>query len=252
MTRLLAVVAHPDDESFGCGSVLAHAAGLGWETAVLCATRGESGESRVPTPDLAALREAELREAAAILGVGEVRLLDHADSGMDGDPAPRTLAAADPALVADQVRAVIDELVPDVVVTLDGSDGHRDHAAIRDATLAAVGAATEPPVATYLWCLAQSSMQRWADHMRSVGSGAAYTAMAELGTPDQDITTVIDVSQHLERRWQAIRAHTSQASPYDELPPELQHEFLAVERLRLVRGQDVLAAPAPVAPVPGP
>jgi LmbE family N-acetylglucosaminyl deacetylase len=239
--RLLAVVAHPDDESFGCGSVLAHVAGLGWETAVLCATRGESGESRVPAPDLAALREAELREAATILGVREVRLLDHADSGMDGEPAPGTLAAASPELVADQVRAVIDELAPEVVVTLDASDGHRDHAAIRDAALAAVDGAARPPAATYLWCLARSSMQRWADHMRSIGSGAAYTAMDELGTPDQDITTVIDVSAHLDRRWQAIRAHTSQASPYDELPPELQREFLATERLRLVRGHDVLA-----------
>jgi LmbE family N-acetylglucosaminyl deacetylase len=239
--RLLVVVAHPDDESFGCGSVLAHAAALGWHTAVLCATRGESGVSRVETADLAALREAELRAAAEILGVAEVRLLDHADSGMDGDPAPGALVATDPARLADQVRAVIDELTPDVVVTLDASDGHRDHAAIRDATLAAVDAVGHRPVATYLWCLARSSMARWADHMRLTGGGAAYLAIAELGTPDEDITTVIDVSEHLERRWQAMRAHTSQASPYDDLPAELQREFLAVERLRLVGGQDVLA-----------
>lgn len=239
MALLLVVVAHPDDESFGCGSVLAHAAAAGYDTAVLCATRGEAGESRVRTGDLAALRETELRDAARILGVGVVRLLGHADSGMTGEPGPGALAAADPSSVAAEVRAVIDELRPDVVVTLDASDGHRDHAAIRDATIAAVDSAQHRPAATYLWCLARSSMTRWADHVRGSG-GDAYLSLGELGTPDEDITTRLDVAPHLPKRWDAIRAHASQASPYDELPADLQHEFLAVDRLRLVRGDDLL------------
>ena len=237
---LLVVVAHPDDESFGCGSILSHAAAAGYDTAVLCATRGESGESRVVTDDLAALREAELREAARILGVGAGRLLDYGDSGMTGQPATGTLAAAAPSQVAAEVGAVIDELRPLVVVTLDASDGHRDHAVIRDATLAAVDAAERPPAATYLWCLARSSMARWADYMRDVGESGAHLSLGELGTPDDDITTVIDVAPHLPLRWEAIRAHASQASPYDNLPAELQAEFLGVDRLRLVRGDDVL------------
>jgi N-acetyl-1-D-myo-inositol-2-amino-2-deoxy-alpha-D-glucopyranoside deacetylase len=240
--NLLVVVAHPDDESFGCGSVLAHASRAGHDTAVLCATRGEAGESRIRTDDLAALREAELRAAGAILGVGAIVLLDHADSGMDGDPAPRTLAAADQVTVAGEVREVIETFLPDVVVTLDGGDGHRDHAMMRDATLAAVDTATHRPAATYLWCLARSSMTRWAEHMRAIGGGAAYVDVAELGTPDDEITTVIDVSAVLPVRWDAIRAHASQASPYAELPTELQREFLATDRLRLVRGDDVLAS----------
>ena len=45
----------------------------------------------------------------------------------------------------------------------------------------------------------------------------------------------------LPTRWEAIRAHRSQASPYDELPEELQHEFLATDRLVLARGDDLLA-----------
>lgn len=237
--RLLVVVAHPDDESFGCGSVLAHAAASGYGTAVLCATRGEAGESRVPSADLAALREQELRAAARILGVGEVRLLAHADSGMHGEPAPGTLAA-DPAMLESEIRSVVEELRPEIVVTLDGSDGHRDHAIVRDATLAAVDRAGHRPAATYLWCLARSSMQRWAAHMRRIGGGDAYLSIQELGTPDEDLTTRLDVSAHLDLRWQAIRAHASQASPYDDLPLDLQEEFLAVDRLRLVRGEDRL------------
>ena len=238
--KLLVVVAHPDDESFGCGSVLARAAAEGHRTAVLCATRGEAGESRIAADDLAATREAELRAAARILGVTEVRLLDHRDSGMTGEPAPGTLVATDPATVVEEVRAVIDELRPDVVVTLDASDGHRDHAVMRDATLAAIDAATHPPAATYLGCLARSSMVRWADHQRAQGAGEAYVALSELGTPDEDITLTVDVGAQLATRWDAIRAHASQASPYDGLPPELQGEFLATDRLRLVRGTDAL------------
>jgi LmbE family N-acetylglucosaminyl deacetylase len=240
--RYLIVVAHPDDESFGCGSVLAHAAASGHETFVLCATRGEAGESRVATDDLAAMREAELRDAARILGVAGVRVLDHADSGMSGEAAPGTLVGADLSAVARQVGDVMDELRPDVVVTLDAADGHRDHAAIRDATLAAVDAAAHPPGATYLWCLARSSMTRWADHVRASGDGDnAYLGIAELGTPDDQITTMVDVAAVLPVRWAAIRAHASQASPYDDLPAELQHEFLATDRLRLVRGTDLLS-----------
>lgn len=238
--RLLVVVAHPDDESFGCGSVLARAAARGDETVVLCATRGEAGESRIATDDVAGLREAELLAAAGILGVGTVRLLDHADSGMDGEPQPGTLAATDPDELAAEVGAVLAELEPDVVVTLDASDGHRDHAVIRDATIRAVDAAAAPPAATYLWCLARSSMARWAAHVRGLGTGDAYLAVAELGTPDELITTRLDVGDHLATRWAAIRAHASQASPYDDLPPELQDEFLTVDRLRLVRGTDLL------------
>lgn len=240
--RLLVVVAHPDDESFGCGSVLACAATNRYDTAVVCATRGEAGESRIQTDDLAALRESELRVAAGILGVGLLRLLGHVDSGMAGDPPPGALVSVDPALLAAEVQAVIEELRPEVVVTLDASDGHRDHVAIRDATLTAVDASAHPVAATYLVCLARSSMTRWADHMRTTGGGDAYLAMAELGTPDADITLVVDVEQHLATRWAAIRAHDSQASPYDDLPEELQHDFLAKDRLRLVRGvEDLLA-----------
>jgi LmbE family N-acetylglucosaminyl deacetylase len=237
---LLAVVAHPDDESFGCGSLLAHVRAAGWDTAVLCATRGEAGESRVETDDLAALRERELRTAAGLLGVGTVVVLDHRDSGIDGQAGAGALVATPLDVLATEVVAVIDDLHPDVVVTLDASDGHRDHAHIRDATVAAVDRAGHHPTATYLWCLARSSMQRWADHMRERGAADAYVSLAELGTADTDVTTVLDVRSSLATRWAAIRAHASQPSPYDDLPEDLQLDFLGTDRLRLVRGTDVL------------
>jgi LmbE family N-acetylglucosaminyl deacetylase len=244
--RVLVVVAHPDDESFGCGSVLLHAVASGHETAVVCATRGEAGDSRIETDDLAALRESELLAAAAILGVGEVRVLGHVDSGMTGEPPPGALVSAGADRLATDIRSIVEDVRPDVVITLDGSDGHRDHVAVRDATLAAVDSSAYRVAATYLSCLARSSMSRWADLMRTTGGAEAYLTMSELGTPDADITVVVDVEEHLATRWAAIRAHGSQASPFDDLPDELQREFLATDRLRLVRGaEDELYGSAP-------
>jgi N-acetyl-1-D-myo-inositol-2-amino-2-deoxy-alpha-D-glucopyranoside deacetylase len=237
--RLLLVVAHPDDESFGCGSVLAHATASGLETIVGCATRGEAGETRPGTDlggrSLAEVREAELRAAAAVLGVGRVMLLDHADSGMDGGPPPGALVAVDPDSLAAEVRAWIDDVEPAVVVTLDGSDGHRDHVAIREATAAAVRApGRHRPARTYLACLARQNMARWAEHQRSLDRYGDYTAADALGTLEDAITTVVDVRRHLDVRWTAIRAHASQASPYDDLPPNLQDAFLATDHLRRI------------------
>lgn len=223
--RLLVVVAHPDDEAFGCGSLLAHASAHGVESTVVCATRGELGEpspgSGLSREDLPGARERELREACALLGVGRVELLDHLDSGMDGEPAPGSLAAADPTALRDQVAAVMGEIEPDVVVTLDASDGHRDHAAMRDATLAALDVVARRPAATYLFCLARSLMTE-------------FTGVDSLGTPDEHLTTVVDVGDLLDLRWRAIRAHASQVPPFDAMDDALQHGFLAVDRLRRV------------------
>lgn len=232
--RLLVVVAHPDDEAFGCGSVLADAARHGADVTVACATRGELGEpepgSGLTRADLPAARERELRDACALLGVARVELLDYLDSGVDGDPAPGSLAAADPLVLRDRVLALVDEVRPHVVVTLDASDGHRDHAAMRDATLAAIELARIRPAATYLFCLARSLMRE-------------FTGLETLGTPDEEITTLVDVADLLDLRWRAIRAHASQVPPFDAMDPELQRGFLAVDRLKRV------APPWPGGPV---
>jgi LmbE family N-acetylglucosaminyl deacetylase len=233
--RLLLVVAHPDDETFGCGSLLLAAAAAGWRTTVACATRGEAGEPS-PTTNLGArslgdVREAELRSAARLLGVAEVILLGFADSGMEGEPRDGTLAAAGADAVTESVRRVVRAVEPDAVVTLDASDGHRDHAVIRDAT---VGVALECRMSTYLQCLPRSLMDRWAAHMAEVQPGLAHLRYAELGTPDDQITLTIDTSAQYDGRMRAIAAHASQTSPFDGLPEDLSRAFLTREHLVLV------------------
>ena len=237
--RLLVVVAHPDDESFGCGSVLADASSRGAESVLCCATRGEAGECApgfdLGDRSLAHAREAELRLAAGILGVARVVVLDHHDSGFAGHPEPGSLVVAEPEALSAEVRDLIDDVRPDVVVTLDGSDGHRDHAAVRDATLAAVRTpGRHRPTRTYLQCLAQPNMARWAELQQQLDHFGDYTAAASLGTPTEQITTLVDVRVHLDRRWAAIRPHASQRSPFEGLPTDLQEAFLATDHLRRV------------------
>ena len=229
--RVQVVVAHPDDETFGCGSLLLHAAAAGARTAVCCATRGEAGDvtEGFERQELGAVRERELREAAALLGVHQVDLLDFTDSGMAGLAGPHTLAGASFERVRDAVQASVVAFRPDVVITLDASDGHRDHARIRDATLAAAGTAGVPRV--YLQCLPRSLMQRWIDRMRADRPGIEHldADVAALGTPDELITTVIDVGQHLPARERAIAVHASQTSPFHGLPDDLRRAFLATD-----------------------
>jgi N-acetyl-1-D-myo-inositol-2-amino-2-deoxy-alpha-D-glucopyranoside deacetylase len=212
---MMLTVAHPDDETFGCGSVLAHASASGVETLVVCATRGELGEPQIDIGDtpLAEIREAELRAAAAMLGVASVEVLDWLDSGVHGEPACGSLAAAATADVAAAIRTLIERWQPDVVITPEGSDGHRDHIAVRDATLLALAASEWQPGRTYLWCLTRSLLSEYAG--------------VELGTPDESITTIVDATAYLDLRRTAMRAHASQASPYDAMSPDLQHAFLS-------------------------
>ncbi len=242
LLRIQVVVAHPDDETFGCGSLLLHACVAGATTAVTCATRGEAGEVapgvEVPAGGLGSLRESELREAAAFMGVRRVELLDFRDSGMSGDAGPLTLAGADPAEIRDAVREAVDAFGPDVLVTLDGSDGHRDHAIVRDATVDVGG---ELGVPVYLHCLPRSAMRLWAQHMETVDPSSTYLHLGELGTPDEELTTVFGTREHLPARWAAIRLHRSQVSPFEGLPEEVASAFLCAEHLVAVRPAELLS-----------
>ena len=233
--KLLVVVAHPDDETFGTGSVIARAALDGAEVVVCCATRGELGEARPGSVPhgccLSEVREGELHEAAALLGARRVRLLDFLDSGWDGDSDADSLCGAPFDVVVSAVREVIAAEQPDVVVTMDptGGDGHRDHVRIAQATVDAFDQAAPDGATLYHWCLVRSVMRRWVAH--NTGTVYADVPDDQFGFPDEHITTAVDVTDLIPLRWKAIRLHRSQASPYDDLPDELADAFLGTDRL---------------------
>jgi len=150
---ILAVLAHPDDESFGMGGTLAYYAQQGVAVHLVCATKGEVGvvspEMMEGYKEVAELREAELRCAAEVLGLEAVHFLGYRDSGMPGSEDnghPNALAAQPVDEVAAKVTHYIRKLRPQVVITFDPVGGyhHPDHIAIHEATVRAFYAAGDP------------------------------------------------------------------------------------------------------------
>ncbi len=146
MKTLLAIFAHPDDESFGIGATLAKYAHEGKAVYYLCGTRGESGTVDPALmrgyTDVGELRSAELECASRELGLAGVRYLGFRDSGMPGSPDnrhPNSLFSASVDAVAERIAAQIKELQPGVVITHDkfGGYGHPDHIKLYHATLRA-------------------------------------------------------------------------------------------------------------------
>jgi N-acetyl-1-D-myo-inositol-2-amino-2-deoxy-alpha-D-glucopyranoside deacetylase len=166
--RLLFVHAHPDDETLATGVAIAHHVARGDDVHVLTCTLGEEGEviparlahlEGAPGDPLAAHRREELRGAMEVLGVthhllgaaGDAAHPAYRDSGMAGSPAashPRAWAGADLVDAAAAVRAVLDDVRPDVVVTYDatGGYGHPDHVRTHEATCRAVATSADAPV----------------------------------------------------------------------------------------------------------
>src|SRR5829696_5716029 len=142
---LVAVLAHPDDESLGVGGTLAKYASEGVEVFVVTATRGDGGRYQGHRSDdphhpgaeaLADIREGELRSAANVLGVRGVSLLGYRDQQLD---------RADPREAIGRIVGELRRIRPDVVITFgpDGAYGHPDHIAICQFTTAAVVAAAD-------------------------------------------------------------------------------------------------------------
>ncbi|SDE56649.1 N-acetyl-1-D-myo-inositol-2-amino-2-deoxy-alpha-D-glucopyranoside deacetylase [Blastococcus fimeti] len=229
---LLAVFAHPDDESISAGGLLARSAAAGARTAVVSATWSPGS-----------VRARELAEAVRQLGVGEPpRLLGYADAEVPGS-APGRPRLVD-AQLDEVVRALathIREFRPDVVVTHDaygGMTGHPDHVQTYRVTLLAAqaaGLAQLYPEAGPPW---QPDALFLATHPESVVAGLRDVVGARRavhGVPDEQITERLDVSPWLDRKVAAIMAHRSEvergAVPglVAAAPPEARAALLSTE-----------------------
>jgi len=148
--RLLVVLAHPDDESFGMGGTLARYANEGSEVTLVCTTNGDLGTVEPQFlrghDSIASLRRSEIQCAVEALNVEDLIMLGYRDSGMAGTPDnqhPNALTAAPSQGVVERITRIIREKRPQVVVTFDpyGGYGHPDHIRTYEATTEAFFAA---------------------------------------------------------------------------------------------------------------
>lgn len=188
---VLAVVAHPDDESFGLGAVLAGFVTAGRTVSVLCLTRGEASTLHGVAGDLAEVRATELQLAAQALGITRVGLKGFPDNGLTSVP------LAD---LIDEIASFAEGQAVDGVLVFDpnGITGHPDHQRATEAALAFASAQGIPVLA---WTLPQSV----ADTLRAE-TGAPFRGHAA-----QEIDIVVDVDRTRQAR--AVDCHPSQAVP---------------------------------------
>ncbi len=263
--RLLAVHAHPDDESITMGGTLARYCAAGDGVTLVTATLGEEGEvigdelqglTSARGDQLGGYRYTELRTAAAALGLTDWRLLGgpgaFRDSGMAGTPSaahPRAFARAarggpDHARAVRELAEVLDEVRPDVVLTYDadGGYGHPDHIAAHDVAVAAASsrvrrvlAAVRPPQAV-------------ADALAAMVVPAGYRSAApgDLGylAPADAVVVAEPVAPWVDRRRSAMAAHATQIDMLDDgfaLSNRIAQPTFDVEYFALLAGEPLPA-----------
>ena len=226
---LMAVHAHPDDEATSTGGVLARYAAEGLTTVLVTCTDGrcgdgpggvKPGEAGHDPAAVVAMRRSELEASCAALKVTHLELLDYADSGMMGWPtndAPGSFWATPVADAAERLAGLIRRYEPDVVVTYDenGFYGHPDHIQAHRITMAAV-ALTGSPSKVYWSTAPRSKMAEFGQILREFGvewqepDASPEGPGLEIGLPDEEITTWVDVSMFGNQKFDALAAHASQ------------------------------------------
>jgi LmbE family N-acetylglucosaminyl deacetylase len=262
---LLAVYAHPDDEQ-GISGSFAKYAKQGVSTGIICATRGEVGEI-APNTDatretLGAVREAEMRCAAAKIGVRQLHFLNYRDSGMAGTPEnddERSLNRAHVLDLAEQVTALVRKTRPQVMITFDawGGYGHPDHIAMHKAALMAFWLAPDPrafagqlgnglepwtPLKLYYNVWPRSRFAKFIEHLQAEGKDMPdwLLGFEQRALPEEVITTRIDVSEFVRLKIESLQCHATQLGPnsfYSQMPPDIWEKMIATETLMLAESR---------------
>lgn len=226
---LMAVHAHPDDEATGTGGVLARYAAEGVRTVLVTCTDGACGDGPggvkpgEPGHDpeaVASMRRQELAASCEILKVAHLEMLGYGDSGMSGWPsndAPGSFWQTPVEEGAARLAELMLHYRPDVVVTYDenGFYGHPDHIQANRITTAALEKTGLTPK-TYWTTMPRSAMQQFGKVLREFGEDVPEPdpdeagEMAEIGLPDEEVTTWVDTTAFSGQKFDALAAHGSQ------------------------------------------
>lgn len=269
---LLGAYGHPDDEQ-GVSGLMRKYANAGVNVTLVCATRGEAGEIAPgvnATPQtLGQVREEELRCAAEKIGLTNLYFLDYRDSGMIGTPPnddPRCLWQANLLEVTEKLVRLVRRHKPQVLLTFDpnGGYGHPDHIKIHQAAMMAYFVAGDArifpeqiskedlqpwtPLKLYWGAFSRSTFQRFAEMAEKAGAAVSVPIreFIKRGTPDEAITTRIDVAEFVDLKIRALSCHASQMDPnsmWSKIPERVRQEGMKVETL--------IRAESRVAPIDG-
>jgi LmbE family N-acetylglucosaminyl deacetylase len=225
----MAVHAHPDDEATSTGGVLARYAAEGMRTVLVTCTDGRCGDGPggakpgAPGHDpeaVVAMRRKELEVSRAALGISDLELLGYHDSGMMGwadNDAPGAFWRMPVEEGAARLAELMRHYRPDVVVTYDpnGFYGHPDHIQAHRITMAALELIDHHPK-VYWTTMPRSGMQKFGEIMREFGEEMPEpdpeeaAALADIGLPDEEISTWVDTSAYSGQKYDALAAHASQ------------------------------------------
>ncbi|HSS93594.1 MAG TPA: PIG-L family deacetylase [Candidatus Dormibacteraeota bacterium] len=259
MSTLLLVHAHPDDEAISTGGAMLKAHEAGHRVVLVTATRGEVGEiynmdEAATRPHLAEVRTKELENASRILGVHRQEFLGYRDSGMVGtadNENPSSFNQAPLEEAAGKLAAILREEKPDVVVTYaeDGVYGHPDHVKahfVTNAALDALQRSREPwtPKKLYYTAIPRSLMQAFMEQMPE--EARQQGTIRIVGTPDELVTTKVDVTDLVDRKRAAFSAHVSQNDPnswFATMADQIYRLAFGTEYYQLARGKPGSALP---------
>jgi len=256
---LMTVHAHPDDEALFTGGVLARYAAEGVRTVLVTCTDGALGDLAAPpggpeTPRVqgredstavARQRRAGLEASCDALGVGHLEVLGYHDSGMAGWPENERPGAFCNVAVPEaalRLADLIDRHRPQVVVTYDadGFYGHPDHIQAHRVTVAAVEATGGTVDKLYFVAIAKSTLAGFADVARAAGMTLPDWVEGEpaFGTDDDLVATFVDCADVVDRKYEALAAHASQADNgfFLAMGSELFGQIFSTESF--VRGRD--------------
>ncbi|MDE0721178.1 MAG: PIG-L family deacetylase [Dehalococcoidia bacterium] len=248
--RLLACFAHPDDEAFPVGGVLARNVAEGRRVRLITTTLGEEGDIRqegaATKETLGEVRRIELSCAVRALRLESHALLEYRDSGMAGWEAndhPRAYIKAPEDGVVERFVREIREFRPQVVLTFEpgGLYGHPDHIAVSKHATKAFDLASNPtafpdqlkngletytPQRLFYSARPKGFRLEWATKLREVGIDFPMPSLEQLdhGNPPEEIHLELDVSDHLETKMACIICHRTQVAPdwpYHQVPREV-------------------------------
>jgi mycothiol S-conjugate amidase len=262
---LLQVHAHPDDEaSKGAGTTAKYSA-EGVHTVLVCCTGGEAGDilnPAVPDPGspekMHELRMAELRESVRVLGYSSLHLLGYHDSGMpdsETNKRPDNFANAPMDEAVGKLVKIIREEKPQVIITYrDDRDfyPHPDHIKVHEISVPAFDLAGDPeayPEAGEPWQPLKLYYVSWSiarvKALHAIylerGEESPYTSWFERGFDTDrvdEFTTLIDVSDFMQQRRDALLAHRTQVDPeghWFRLPDDVVRQAFPWEEFTLAR-----------------